>query len=108
MVTSGNLVDAGAAALLDGHPADGGLGCQLLFGWKLLLQDSQDRVHFQVHLVDLNQAQRQNTDRLALAQSRRIKRTDRHYAINKRAAASSACWFIPICLFNAVAITMTE
>lgn len=53
-VASGNLVDAGAAAFLDGHPADGRLGRQLLFGWELLLQDLQDRVHFQVHLVDLS------------------------------------------------------
>lgn len=53
---SGPLVDAGAAALLDGHPADGRLGRQLRPRGELLHQDPQGRVHLLVHLMDLEGA----------------------------------------------------
>lgn len=54
--TSGPLVGAAAHPLLDGHPADRRLGRQLDFGWELLQEDPQDRVHFLVHLMDLTVA----------------------------------------------------
>lgn len=54
MLTSGPLVNADAHALLDGHPANGGLRCQLRLGRELLRQDAQHGVHFPVHLMNLD------------------------------------------------------
>lgn len=53
-VTSQALVHARALALLDGHPADGGLRSQLGLRRKLLHQDFQHGVYFPVHPMDLD------------------------------------------------------
>lgn len=53
-LTSRALVNADAHALLDGHPPDGTLRSELWLGRKLFHQNTQDRVHFLVHLTYLN------------------------------------------------------
>lgn len=57
-----SLVHADTHAFLDGHPADGGLWRQLRLGQELVCQDPQDRVHFLVHLMDLDSTQWQKTN----------------------------------------------